>query len=146
MFGWNYISLNTVGFAQVGRPDYEQRVATEKAVINAFYNTDDRLKIPEEFVFLAHFKWVLCPHDFGSYWDFQIHYYEDEIYHLEESDDQSEVDKFERFYDWLNTCENTMGQEDEQIQEWCDLLYQKNVTMTVVHKQMEEFTGLKKVQ
>ena len=141
---WDYIAIGTLGFAQVGRPDYEQRIVAEKAIINAFYNTHDVLKVPDDFRFVANFKWELCPHDFGFYWDFQLAYDRWWIEELEESEEEDEQERFTQFWDWVHQCEQALCENEERLLEWCELLYQKDITMTIVHKRIDEIQhGLK---
>lgn len=133
--------IGTLGFAQVGSQVYDERIKIERRVINSFFSEKEELRVPDEFMSLAHFRWKLCPHDFGSYWDFQIFYDEDEIELLEGEND----DKYYRFYDWLNSCESALSDNEEELMKQCEELYQKEITMKVIHKKDEDEEGLKAI-
>lgn len=142
---WDYWSIGTIGFAQVGTADYESRVIVEKMIITAFFTTHDDLKVPDNFQTIARFDWVLCPHDFGSYWDFQILYDRACVDDWECSEEEEEQEYYSDFMDWANKCESAISKNEEILLEWCNLLYQKNVTMKIVHRTIEEYQDLKKV-
>lgn len=140
---FDYISIGTVGFAQVGNPNYHNLANIEKDVISEFYNTQEKLKVPEEFSFIARFKWVWCPHDIADYQDFHIVYDRDTVDEWEYSDNEDEYNKYTRFYDWVNDCESAIGEHEEKIMEWCNMVYRDKIKMEVVHKKIEGYTGLK---
>lgn len=146
MQSWDYLALDTIGYAQVGRPDYGQRIAVEKAVINTFFDTKEDLQVPKEFEYIARFRWTLCPHDFGSYWDFQLFYDRDMVELWEDDPDEETQDRFNRFWDWANRCESALSEYEEVITDMCDKLYQKEITMEIVYKRIGEIEdGLKAV-
>lgn len=149
MFGirnWDSISLGTIGFAQVGRPEYEDKVKVEKEIITTFFNETVTLKIPDEFVSYARFKWSLNPHDFGSYWDFEIYYHRAEVDDWEECEAEDFQDKHQRFWAWANKCEDAMGEYEELLENLCNLFYTRKITMTIVHQTIDGLNkGLKAV-
>jgi len=131
--GWDYISLDTTGFAQVGNPTYKAKIAVERQVITTFFTESIDLKVPKEFHDKAYFYWALCPHDFGSYYDFQIAYNRDEVDEWE----LEEPEKFEEFMIWLNYCEDALQENDEILNVLCEQLYQKSITMEIIHKNVD---------
>lgn len=146
MRGWDYIAIGTMGFAQVGTPHYQSRIKVEKLVISTYYETTDSLKIPTQFQYYAHFKWVQCPHDFGTYWDYQLFYDRDAIETLEISDGDEDQELFEQFWRWANHCETSINTDVDILLKWCYELYLKEITMEIVHRDMnDKFNGLKAV-
>ena len=137
---FDYIALGTLGYAQVGTPHYDSRIIVERKVIDSFFKRPE-LEVPEQFEDIAHFRWIRCPHDFGSYWDFQISYERDTIEEYEEEEDDYE--KFVEFWDWVHKCENAFSENEEILFELMDKLYQNEITMEVVHKNIDENKLLK---
>jgi hypothetical protein len=147
MFNWDYINIGTLGFAQVGRPQYENKIEVEKQVINAFYSSEE-LKVPEEFRAYAHFTWKRNQHDFGSYLDFNIKYDRSEVDDWEYNEEEEWQDKFNRFWEWVNLCEEALYKEETEMKllELMEQLYQKTITMEVVHRDLgNKYQGLKAV-
>jgi len=143
---WDNLPLGTIGYAQVGRPEYNDKIKVEREVIGTFYNESETLRVPVEFHSLARFNWRLCPHDFGSYWDFEIVYDRDEIDEWEESEEEDLQEKHKRFWDWYNRCEDAISEYEELLENLCNLYYTKKVTMEVVHRTIEGLNeGLKAV-
>jgi hypothetical protein len=143
MLDWDYISIGTVGFAQVGNPEYHRYNEIEKQVIGTYYRANTELNVPDEFSLIARFKWQICPHDIHDYSDFVIYYNRTLLDELEEDD----YSKWLRFYDWVNLCESAIADNDEVIMDLCKKVYRENIPMEVIYKSVEEtFEGLKKVE
>jgi hypothetical protein len=141
---WDIIYLGTVGFAQVGTDTYKAKAAIERQIMTAFFTESDQLKVPLKFHDKAYFYWNLCPHDFGSYYDFQIAYDRDTIDDWEDDDEM--LQDYAEFWDWANNCENAINQYEEEITVLCNELYRNAITMEVVHKRIEDKNeGLKVV-
>lgn len=140
------INIGTIGFAQVGNPTYDEKIKIEKQVLNELYAKEE-FAVPTEFKEFARFKWRLNPHDFGSYWDLEIYYNRNEVESWEdEEEDDILTEKFHRFWDWANKAEDALCTNEEELEELMDQLYQKTITMEVVHKDLEtKKTGLKAV-
>lgn len=141
---WDIIYLGTLGFAQVGEKAYEGKAAIERQVLTTYFMNSDELKVPEKFKAQAYFNWQLCPHDFGSYWDFQIAYDRETIDEWEDDEDSQEL--YEEFKDWTFKCEDEMGLNCDYLLSLCEDLYRKNITMDIIHKNIQDKNeGLKVV-
>jgi len=117
----DYISLDTLGFAQLSDMDYGGKIQIEKKVITSFFSDTPTLAIPLAFLKVAKFYWKLCPHDFGTYWDFTIAYNRNYIDDLETLDFESYV----LFWEWVDRCQNALSEYETELITKCNIEYEK---------------------
>lgn len=90
----DYISIGSIGFAQLGDVDYLNKAEAEKIVLMNFFKKHH--PIPLEFSSMCIYSWMSFPHDFGNYFELVIKY--DQIA-LEDSDNPFFQDNF---WDFVN--------------------------------------------
>jgi len=106
----DYICIGGNGFAQFGDPLQYQKDKAEKEILMPYI--EETLPIPEEFAGLAWYSWKKFPYEGGAYFEACIIYYREIIEKFEESDS----DKFDRFYAWANAAEG-IDLETEELTE-----------------------------
>jgi len=117
----DYISLDTLGFAQLSDMDYGGKIQAEKKVITSFFSDSQNLAVPLDFIKVAKFNWKLFPHDFGTYWDFTIAYNRSFIDDLENQDFESYV----LFWEWVDRCQNALSENETELLTKCKTEYEK---------------------
>ncbi len=96
----DYLYIGSNGFAQVGNPEFYQKNEVEMKYLMEYLLTNH--PIPEEFSTMCWYKEKWFRHDFGDYSEMVL-IYKDRI--LEEWE-ESDPDKFDRFWDWFNEIES----------------------------------------
>ena len=145
-FGWDYISLGTLGFAQFGEELYDKKVYVEKKIIQAFYLLTLELNVPEHFMYYAHFAWMRCPYNGGFYWDYVLIYDRHAIDELEEHEDPDCQTRFDMFWKWVDILQSALSKNEETLLELCKDLYRKDIKMEVVYRRLNNNDkGLKAV-
>lgn len=117
----DFVSLDTLGFAQVGEPTYNSKIESEKKIISDFFKDTEELAVPLPFVEIAMFQWKKHPHDFGNYWDFVILYDKSYIDFLEEQDEESYV----LFWAWIDRCQCALSNNETELLSKCKIDYEK---------------------
>lgn len=122
-FAWDYITLGSNGFAQVGRSDYTEKQQSEKAVL--MQHMKEYFPIPECLKHLCFYQWKSFPHDFGTYHELVLCY---DRYSLEETDDEpteAEIELHEQFWAFVHSCERE-SLETEELTSAIRLYYEKH--------------------
>lgn len=125
--------IGSIGFAQLGQLDYNERSIIERQVM--LKHCLENFDVPMEFKQDAFFRWERNSHDFGIYYDMVIKYNVQLEEEAESTDDNME--KWERLVDWMQHVESYDWESDEIFEE-CRLLYQKEYPMNIVHKKQEK--------
>ncbi len=116
----DFVSLDTLGFAQVGFADYNQKIISEKKIIDNFFKDSKELAVPLFFIDVAFFKWNQCPHDFGLYWDFTICYDRDFLDDLELTDEAN----YFLFWEWIDRCQSALSLNEKELLIKCEKDYE----------------------
>lgn len=134
MFGgmFDYVPVGSVGFAQLGQPDYEVKREVENAVMQELINS---IEVPDEFRGIANLRIKTFQYEYDSYDEVVVSYMCKPVERWEWEDE----DKYDRFWAWVNEMEDL---DIEALEDKCWENYR--ASMRVAHKQ-EEFTGLKKL-
>ena len=129
----NYLNIGSIGFAQLGSPDYYEKRQIENQVLQEAIQAPE-WAVPEEFkdnayIGIKSFRYD----DLGSY-DEVVLYYTRAIEDLEWNglDD----DKHERFWEWANTIESIDLETEENLTK-CKYLYSKLVQAEAAEPKME---------
>lgn len=96
----DYLYIGSNGFAQLGDCDYYEKNRVEMKVLLNFLKNNH--PIPEEFTHMCNYKIKWFNHDFGMYSEIVLIYNDSLLYLWEESD----PDKFNRFWEWFNDIES----------------------------------------
>jgi len=102
-FAWDYITLGSNGFAQVGRLDYTEKQLSEKAVL--MQHMKENFPIPEDLQQLCFYQWKSFPHDFGTYHELVLCYDRDFIDSISEDSDDQECELVSQFWNFVHNCE-----------------------------------------
>ena len=102
-FAWDYITLGSNGFAQVGRPEYPEKQLSEKAVL--MQHMKENFPVSESLQHLCFYQWKSFPHDFGTYHELVLCY--DRLFfdHVTDDSDEKELELETQFWDFANRCE-----------------------------------------
>jgi len=95
----DYLVIGSNGFAQVGKSDFLEKNRIEMRVLLEYL--ENNYPIPEEFRQMCEYRVKWFTHDFGMYSEIVLIYDDSRLYQLEESD----PDKFNRFWNWFNDIE-----------------------------------------
>jgi hypothetical protein len=112
----DYLYIGSNGFAQVGSPEFYQKNEIEMKYLMEYLQNNH--PIPEEFSTICWYKEKWFRHDFGDYSEIVLIYKDSLVEELEESD----TDKFDRFWDWFNEIES-VNLESELITKSIEHLY-----------------------
>lgn len=115
---WDYHNLGSNGFAQLGEPDYDEKIEVELDVLQKHLERTN--PVPEELTNIAHYGTKSFEHDFGTYQELVIFYNSDTVSEWEDlymDSDDSEGDeygdKFDHFWDWVSQAESVDLESDE---------------------------------
>lgn len=117
----DYVSLDTLGFAQLSDANYHEKIIAEKKIITNFFLDTLDFAVPLPFTKVAKFNWKKCAHDFGIYWDFIISYNREFIENLEEEN----FELYALFWDWINKCQTALVENEELLLTSCKIEYEK---------------------
>lgn len=98
----DYINIGSSGFAQVGLPDYYDRMCIEMEVLLDAIQTAH--PVPDEFLYMAYIRRKSFPHDFGTYHELVL-VFNSTMLESWEDGNNDDMDKFDRFWQWANACE-----------------------------------------
>jgi hypothetical protein len=103
----DYLVIGSNGFGQVGDPEFLVKNQVEMSVLLQYLK--DNYPIPDEFSFMCYYKVKWFNHDFGMYSEIVLIYDDNILYQWEESDPE----KFDRFWDWFNDIEAVDLESDD---------------------------------
>ncbi|MBK5245483.1 MAG: hypothetical protein JJE18_10850 [Eubacteriaceae bacterium] len=81
-----------------------------RVLLNFFHSN---FPIPQKFKTLAYYSVKTFHHDFGDYQEIVLWYNREYIDSLEESDQESDQEKFDLFWSWFNVIESVDLETDE---------------------------------
>ena len=119
----DYISLDTIGFAQLGNADYYEKIKVEKKIIENFFKDNAQLAVPLNFTSYAFFNWNSCQHDLGTYYDFVIIF---DLDYLDQLENQNQNGLIAEFWDWIERCENALSENESELLTLIQKEYEKN--------------------
>lgn len=119
----DYISLDTIGFAQLGNSDYYEKIKVEKKIIENFFKDNPKLAVPLNYTSYAFFNWNSCSHDLGTYYDFVIIY---DLDYLDELENENQNALITEFWDWVERCENALCENETELLKQMKIEYEKN--------------------
>ena len=96
----DYLTIGSNGFTQVGKPDFHEKNRIEMRVLLEYL--ENNYPILEEFWQMCDYKIKWFNHDFGMYSEIVLIYNDSLLYLWEESD----PDKFNRYWEWFNDIES----------------------------------------
>lgn len=96
----DYLVIGSNGFAQVGQADFHRKNKAEMAVLMNYLETCN--PVPEEFSTVCWYRVKWFRHDFGDYSEIVLVYDDQLVSQWEESDPE----KFDKFWDWFNLIES----------------------------------------
>ena len=111
----DYLVLGSNGFAQVGDADYRAKNKIEMRILLDFFK--EKFPIPEPFINMAYYSIKAFPHDFGTYHEIVLIYDDDKLSEWESSEQESESEWFDQFWDWFNSAESADLESDELTNE-----------------------------
>ena len=107
----DYLVLGSNGFAQMGDSACYKKQKIEMRVLLDFFHSN--FPIPQKFKTLAYYSVKTFHHDFGDYQEIVLWYDRNYIDSLEESEDESDQEKFDLFWSWFNVIESVDLETDE---------------------------------
>ncbi len=107
----DYLVLGSNGFAQMGDSAFYEKLKIEMRVLLDFFHHN--FPIPQKFRTLAYYSVKTFHHDFGDYQEIVLWYDREYIDSLEESEDESDQEKFDLFWSWFNVIESVDLETDE---------------------------------
>ena len=107
----DYLVLGSNGFAQMGDSAFYKKLKIEMQVLLDYFHTS--FPIPQKFKTTAYYSVKTFHHDFGDYQEIVLWYNRDYIDSLEESEDESDQEKFDLFWSWFNVIESVNLETDE---------------------------------
>lgn len=110
-FDWDYITLGSNGFAQVGRPEYWEKQLAEKAVLKK--HMAEYFPVPDNLKPYCHYAWKSFPHDFGTYYELVLCYDRYFFDYIEDDAPESELALLEQFWTFVHACERESLETDE---------------------------------
>jgi len=113
----DFISLDTLGFAQVGNVNYYEKFKIEKKVIEEHFKDNPNYAVPLPFISIAYFGWKSNNHDFGIYYDFCIFY---DLSYLTELENNGQDELITLFWEWVNNCEEALNLNEEKLMAECN--------------------------
>jgi hypothetical protein len=118
----DYLCIGSNGFAQVGNPEFYQKNEIEMNYLLEYLQTN--YPVPEELKSICWYKEKWFRHDFGDYSEMVLVYNNRVLEDWEESD----PDKFDRFWDWFNEIES-VNLESEIITKNIENLYMESMRL-----------------
>ena len=107
----DYLVLGSNGFAQMGDSAFYEKLKIEMRVLLDFFHSN--FPIPQKFRTLAYYSVKTFHHDFGDYREIVLWHDREYIDSLEESEDESDQEKFNLFWSWFNVIESVDLETDE---------------------------------
>jgi hypothetical protein len=118
----DYLYIGSNGFAQVGNSEFFEKNEIEMKFLLEYLQINHT--IPEEFTTICWYKEKWFRHDFGDYSEIVL-IYKDRI--LEEWE-ESDPDKFDRFWEWFNEIES-VNLESDLITKSIEKLYLDSIML-----------------
>lgn len=116
----DYLVVGSNGFAQVGRPEFYEKNKIEMKYLLEYLK--DNYPILAEFSRMCQYKQKWFSHDFGNYSEIVLIYNNRLLEDWEESD----PDRFDRFWDWFNIIES-INLESESLSTTIKNMYLESV-------------------
>ena len=102
----DYQVIGSIGFAQVGRDDYHEKMRIEMEVMAKIVARDNPL--PDELIPDARIQVKSFPHDFGTYHELCVTY-------PDEWNDDDENPQAVKFWEWFNEAESIDYESEESL-------------------------------
>ena len=132
----DYFTVGSIGFAQVGDPEYYEKNKIEMQVLLNYIKK--KHPVPEKFQHMCYYKTMSFPHDFGSYHEIVIYYNRSitDDWELELDDDtiSGEINPHDEFWDFVNESERFFCDNEVLLFELVKCEYMKHVEMEKVRK------------
>ena len=123
-------NLGSIGFAQLGRPDYHEKRQVERRVLVELLDTPT---FENTFPDLCSIRIVREQYEDSSYDEVGIVYDSRKVDNLEETDE----DRYNEFWAWVNELED-FDFETEELMDKCAAIYAAEYKLSVVHVREEE--------
>ena len=107
---WDYITIGSNGFAQVGRPEYWEKQLAEKAVL--MKHMADIHPVPEILQHLCYYAWKSFEHEFGTYHELVLCYDRYFLDHLDEDSPEEDYELEGKFWEFAHACERESLETD----------------------------------
>ena len=107
----DYLVLGSNGFAQMGDSAFYEKLKIEMRILLDYFHSS--FPIPQKFKIMAYYSVKTFHHDFGDYQEIVLWYERDYIDSLEESEDETDHEKFDLFWSWFNVIESVDLETDE---------------------------------
>jgi len=120
----DYLVVGSNGFAQVGDPDYFTKAKIELRILLEFLQAN--YPVPDEFALKAYYHIKAFNHDFGVYHEIVVIFDDQYLSTLEDSELESDIELFEKFWNWFNTVES-VDLESEELTGQIEQAYQKTL-------------------
>ena len=130
MKSWDYITIGSIGFHQVGQKFAYAKMKVERAVLKELIISDDQFEVPENLLTICHFKVKKFPHEMGNYEEIVLKFDSDFI-DVQGVEDDSPNSLYFQFWDFANRAES-IDLEDAKYRARCYSLYLKENPMLVV--------------
>jgi hypothetical protein len=125
----DYLVIGSAGFAQVGQPDYYEKMKIEmKVLLDHIRGT---FPIPE-FPFHCGMAVKSFPHDFGTYHEIVLHYDNVHMDKLSESTEEKDAEILISFWNYFNELECQELDSEFLIQKMKEMLFDKRMKEAIL--------------
>ena len=123
----DYLVLGSNGFAQMGDSAFYKKQKIEMRVLLDYFHRN--FPIPQKFKTMTYYAVKTFHHDFGDYQEIVLWYDRDYIDALEESEDETDQEKFNLFWSWFRVIES-VDLETEELTDQIKAAYFKSVDVS----------------